>query len=453
MNSIRQFLMWSLLLSMTVVMSIAGIYSYKVSMHEVDEVFDAQLAQYAKLIAGYQRSHNGVSPQAIEIFPTAIGHKYESKIVFQIWDAGHLLLGRSANAGTEPLGPLTEGFHRVTGSDHKPWQVFVLHDMEQHRWYMAGEKIEIRHELVQAIALTAIFPLIAGTLVTLLLIRMFLLRGLRSLSDIATAIVSRKAGDLSPLAFDKIPLEIQPLVDNLNALLGRVRESLERERHFSADAAHEIKTPLAALKLHLSNLQASAGNPDPDILNKALRSCNDIQRIVDQLLVFNRLEPQYFAGKFEPLDLSVACRDVMAQEAEPGLAKHLELQFHDAPEPIMIGSEPTMLAMLLRNLVHNAVIYTQPHGLISLRLSREGPLAVIRLDDNGPGIPVAERARVFERFYRVGGDSHASGAPGCGLGLSIAREIVRLHGGQIELADSAFGTGLAVMVRLPLYRS
>ncbi len=456
MRSIRTFLLYSLALSLVLVMSIAAIYAYLTTCHEIDEVFDAQLAQYTRLIAAYNQSQPAYRVLEQEgLLETGIAHKYENKISFQIWHASKTLTARSASAPVEALAPFNEGFHRIM-LDNTPWQVFVLHDPASRQWYMAAESLDIREELVAAVARTVIFPLVAGALLALVLIRWILRRGLAPLSVIADAITRRSPGDIRPLQIPAVPTEVQVLVDNIDSLLARVRASLERERRFSADAAHEIKTPLAALKLHLANLEyaLAAGDRSPDTgkqeLARARQSCDQMQRLLEQLLYFNRLEPDYFSRNLQQVALLPLCREVLADEAEFALAKQQEVQLDTTNDSLEVRSDPAALAMLLRNLLHNAIVYTQTGGRISLRLAQEGGNALVAICDNGPGIPAAERERVFDRFYRVGGDSHASGVSGSGLGLAIAREIVRLHGGQIELQDADGSQGLCVQVRLPL---
>lgn len=453
MKSIKHYLMAWLSLSMAVVMFIAAVYSYLASVHEIDEVFDAQLAQYARLIAGYNHNRQAILSPDHEELRYTLGHKYENKISYQIWSTSESLLGKSESADLIPLGPFAPGFHTTTGHDGKTWQVFVLQDKQEQRWYMTAESAEIRKELVTAMARTAIFPLVTGIILMLVLVWIILLRGLSPLQQIASAITRRRAEDLTPMVFTSVPQEASVLVDNINALLGRVQRSLERERRFSADAAHELKTPLAALKLHLANLQYEVEKNHTgshQTLAKAQRSCNDIQRLVEQLLVFNRLEPEYFSRILQTVPLAPLCRELLSFEAELALDRRQDLRLDIQDETMAVRSDPAVLAMLIRNLVHNAIIYTQPDGSITLRMKQDGNHAVIEVNDNGPGIPANERTRVFDRFYRLGGDSHGSGTNGSGLGLAIASEIVRLHNGTIKLLDGDNDTGLCVQVVLPL---
>ncbi len=446
MKSIRRYLQTSLLLVMISVMSFAALSSYLSSSHEIDELFDARLAQYTRLLSSYnqQGAHEWI-PVPVK-HAAWVGHKYEAKISFQIWNETRQLASASENALKDPLGPFEEGFYSITNAS-KPLRVFVLQD--RGHWYMAAEQLEIRNELVRDIAMTSVFPAVLGTLVVMILAGWTLSRGFLPLQQLAAAITRRRADDLSALSLNDVPLEVQPLIDSLNALLMQIRNSFEREKRFSADAAHELKTPLAALKLRLANMQAMSHKNDKQELGLIAKSVDDIHRIVEQLLLLNRLEPQHIARVLGPVALLSLCRTLLAQEAAAALDKQQDLQLDAEDERLQVLSDATLLQLLLRNLVHNAVLYTPVGGKIVLRVYRQAENVVIEVMDTGPGIPQAERQRVFERFHRGGGDSHDSGASGSGLGLAIVSEIVRLHGGSISLQDGEGGIGLCVRVLLP----
>lgn len=446
MKSMRRDLLLGLTAVLLLVMGLSAVSAYVASAHEIDEVFDARLAQYARLL-------HGTSPGAARVpVPQRhrdwIGHKYEAKIAFQVYDVQQQLASASENAEREPLGPFEPGFHdRDNGQRH--WRVFVLQDPETDQWYMVGESREIRSELVRDIALTAVLPPALGTLLALALLGGLLVRGFRPLGSLAEAITRRRADDLTPIALDAVPAEILPLVANINALLQRVHDSIERERRFSADAAHEIRTPLAAVKLHLANVLATARPEDRPVLVRMETSLNDIQRLVGQLLLLNRLEPGALAQRQQPVPVLSLCRDILAEEAVLALEQQQDLHLDADDDSLCVPGDSALLQVLLRNLIHNAVIYTPAGGAVTVRVYRLGQQAVIEVNDTGPGIPAEERERVFERFYRVGGDTHASGVPGSGLGLAIVREIVALHGGRISLQEGNGGRGLCVQVVLP----
>lgn len=434
---------------MAVIMSISGIYGYFSSSHEIDEIFDAQLAQYARLLVEVYPSGKIDSDNTVNTLGT-VGHKYESKISYQIFDQDNKIIQSSDLVTEIRLAPFSEGYHDVTFGKDNAWKVFVIHDKDHNRWFMAGESLDIRRELVRKIAYVSFSPLILGIILSMLLINTILKKSLKPLDDIAQDISKRHANDLLPLQLNNVPEEVSVLVNNLNSLIARITASLERERRFSANAAHEIKTPLASLKLHLANLSSGSGGVDAGILNKAQLSCNLIQKLLEQLLLLNSLEPEYFQNASQPVELLPLCVDVLSIEAEFANEKDQNLQFECEDESLFLKSSASLLQILLRNLVHNAVLYTQRGGAICVRLKKVEASIMIEVIDNGPGIPASDRNRVFERFYRLGGDMHSSGADGSGLGLAIANDIVTLHGGSISLNDNDSGKGLRVQVILPL---
>jgi two-component system sensor histidine kinase QseC len=451
-TSIYQFLMLSLCLVMGPVMGIAAWSGYRASVHEIDEIFDARLAQYARLLAATTIDNTAAHIPVPEREVGWIGHKYEAKISFQIWKYPGQLLTASDNASAEPLADFIQGYQEKYFHDRQ-WRVFVLQDHATNHWLMVAEQYDVRLDLVRDIAGNAVFSPLLGTIVALLLMGWILRRGLSPLDRIADSILRRREDDLTPVAFDTVPEEVRVLVDNVNALLVRVQSSLERERRFTADAAHELKTPLAAVKLQLENFLFTARSEDFPLLKKLQQGMQEMQRMVEQLLVFNRLQPQYFYQHVKLISIVPLCRDILSQEADMALQKQQDLELEVDGECLELNSDPAVLQILLRNLLRNAILYTPAGGVIVLRLSgvRSGstPGVLLEVVDTGPGIPVEERGKVFERFYRMGGDSHASGTAGSGLGLAIVQEIVALHGGTIHLEEGDGGRGLRVRIFLP----
>jgi two-component system sensor histidine kinase QseC len=451
-KSIRQFLMLSLCLVMGLVMSVAAWFIYRDSVHETDEVFDARLAQYARLLSSTAVGNRIGYIPVPDKNSVLIGHKYEVKISFQIWKSVGHLLAASDNASSEALGDFKQGYQDRHFNDGH-WRVFVLQNQETQDWVMVAEQYDARLELVRSIAGDVAYMALLGTVIALIFMAWILKLGFKPLDSIAAEIIQRREDDLTPVLPDKVPEEVKVLVDNINALLLRVRASLERERRFTADAAHELKTPLAALKLQLENFRVIARAEDLHLLDKMQQGMNGMQRVAEQLLVLNRLHPQYFLQYLSTVYLLPLCRAVLSQEADIALQKHQDLFLETDDENIELKSDHAVLQILLRNLLHNAVIYTPVGGSIALRLSSvqsdSNPGVMLDLTDTGPGIPADEREKVFERFYRVGSDSHASGETGSGLGLAIVQEIVALHGGTIKLEDGEGGKGLRVRVFLP----
>jgi len=266
---------------------------------------------------------------------------------------------------------------------------------------------------------------------------------------------TRRVNALDPLPDERLPDEVRPLVGALNDLLARLGAALDRERAFMADAAHELRTPLTALHLQMEAL-ARAGNDAEraDAMEKLSAGVQRATRLVEQMLSLARQEP-----RAEPARVRVAfddiARAVVAELVPLADAKHIDLGISSS-QPVYVRGDPDALRTLLRNLVDNGVRYTPAHGRVDVSVERSvdssqnqpegsGPRAVLRVVDDGPGIPPEERARVFDRFYRRPGTL----PPGSGLGMAIVKAIADTHGATITLDSGSDGRGLAVTVSFP----
>jgi signal transduction histidine kinase len=270
-------------------------------------------------------------------------------------------------------------------------------------------------------------------------------RVFRVLRDSASEVAARTPNDLGDVSLQGAPSEVHPLLLAINRLFGRVRHTMEYEQRFTADAAHELRTPLAAIKTNLQVLQRARSPEERDEFIAGLGiSVERASRLVDQLLTLARLDPQ--AGPaMQPRAMDLA--PLLAEEkehwqalcAQRGLALQLDLQ----AAPCLL--EPDSMRMLVRNLVDNAMRYTPAPGVITIACGRQDGASFLRVTDTGPGIPAELRERVFERFVRLAG-AHL---PGSGLGLSIVRRIADSHQAIITLDAGEKGPGLAVTVTFP----
>jgi signal transduction histidine kinase len=255
---------------------------------------------------------------------------------------------------------------------------------------------------------------------------------------------ARDEQSLKPLPTTGLPDEVAPLVAALNALLQRLGQSLDTQRAFVSEAAHELRSPLTALKLQLQLLtRAPDDAARADAVTHLSRGIDRAARLVEQLLALARSEPGAPATTLQQLDLSEVVRQAVADTVPFAHARGTEFElFADAP--ITVTGEPSALAMLARNLADNAVRYSPPGARVELRVSLADGAPTLQVDDAGPGIPPSERERVFDRFYRrSGGDEQ-----GTGLGLAIVRSVAARHGANVALGDSPLG-GLRVTVRFP----
>jgi len=437
-SSLRLRLLLMMLAVTLTVWTVTGVMSYREAHHEIDELLDAQLARSARILL----AQVGQEPDDVEIEYETEFHKYERKIAFQVWDDAGKLLLRSATAPTQPLSEERNGFSEKHHAE-KLWRVFSLWNADHQLLVQVGERHEVRDELVEALTHRLLYPLVLGIPLLALLIWLAIGKSLAPLRRIAFEVADRAPQNLQPLQAGSAPDEIRPLVAALNGLLGRLDAALESERRFTADAAHELRTPLAALKTQAQvALRASAEEERRHALQQVLEGADRATHLVIQLLTLARLDPGAAPPQLAPLALRPLLVECAALLAPGALEKNLELSV--AEGDATVRGDAAMLGVLLRNLLDNAIRYTPGGGWVSVAIRGTADGTLLEVCDNGPGVAAEERERVLQRFYRVLGNE----AEGSGLGLSIVGRIAELHGATLELAESE-GGGLAVRVVFP----
>jgi two-component system OmpR family sensor kinase len=290
-------------------------------------------------------------------------------------------------------------------------------------------------------------PMLALALLLTVLVAWALARGLAPLEETSRRVSDRDASRLDPLPVDNVPEELLPLVQQINALLARLASSLDAERRFLADAAHELRSPVAALALQVQ-LAERAQTPQARAaaIEELRQGIERARRLVQQLLDYARLEPGMATEPRLRVNLATLAREVVGVFSPR--AEELEVDLGaEAPVAVSVNGQRSELRSALENLLDNALRYAPARSAVTVAVAQEGSRARVTVIDTGPGIPPEERARVFERFHRVAGDD----TPGTGLGLAIVKTIVERHGGTITLRDANGGTppGLAVEVDLP----
>lgn len=303
-----------------------------------------------------------------------------------------------------------------------------------------AETLDKRVNLANQIIKGVILPEFLILPIALALVWFALSRGLSPLTELQQRIRARRADDLSPIEPGQVPEEIAPLVGSLNELLDRLSQSLQMQKRFIADAAHQMKTPLAGMRMQ-SELALRQTNPDEihRSLEQLSKSSETATRLVNQLLALARAENQSpQAASFGPVELVAMARHVVQDWVQPALARRIDLGFEQPAHAAMITGDATMLRELLNNLIDNALRYTPADGTVTIRVrtDEDAARAYLEVEDTGPGIPPAERSHVFERFYRILG-SHTEGS---GLGLAIVREIVQQHGAEIDVFNNPRST-------------
>lgn len=438
-GSIKARLLALALGAVTLVWLGTAVFTYFDAREELDELLDAHLAQAATLLIA-QAAHE-IDELEDEQAPAL--HKYARRVVFQVWEEGRLRL-HSANAPREPLAGGDPGFSERTLGEHR-WRVFTSHDATGKRVIHVGERAELRVKLAREMALNLLKPLLYALPALALLLWIAIGRGLTPLVALRGQIAHRAPDNLAPLDAAQAPREVQPLVEQLNTLFRRITESLENERRFTADAAHELRTPVAAIK---AQAQVARGAYDDatraHALDNVIAGCDRAAHLIDQLLTLARLDRSQQAPA-QACRLRSLAAEAVAELAPQAVAGGLQLELADGPE-VEISGIPALLQVLLRNLVDNAIRYSPSGTTVRVNVTRDGQAARLMVTDQGPGIPAAELPKVRERFYRLLG----TGQEGSGLGLSIVQRIAEIHGAALKLAPNDAGKGLRATVTFPV---
>ena len=427
--SIRKNLLLALLSALLVVGLAASAATYFAARKEANELFDYQLRQMALSLRDQTlQSQNLPYPD------------FDYDFIVQVWDPAGSLVYLSNQNILLPQSSLGFDTVSVNGAD---WRVFTMGNAG--RTIQVALPVSLRTDRAAAIALRILVPIVASIPVFALLIWLLVGRGLAPLGGIARAISRRVPASLEPLREAGLPSEVQPMVSQLNGLLERLAEAIETQTRFTADAAHELRTPLAALQLQIQVLERAQTPEDRrEALAQLKAGARRANRLVEQLLTLARLEPEAAQGEAAPVRLDRLAASSVAEIEPLAAARPVELRLGHI-EPTTVAGREDALRTLLDNLVGNAIRYTPAGGRVTVDAwsDAEGPLLAVT--DNGPGIPTEERQRVFDRFYRVPG----LGASGSGLGLAIVKSIADAHRASVELADGGDGAGLSVRVRFP----
>src|SRR5471032_1604847 len=409
------------------------------SHHEIEEVYDAQLAQSARLLQGVLRQRDPGDAdldrlyQAFDQAMSRVGedgaaHPYETRLTFQVWRTDGQLLVRSTDAPILNTPPTTLGPHDLmeNGND---WCAFMLADMQQGLLIWVGERDDIRQDVIQRIIRHTLWPVLIGVPLLALLIWLTIGWGLKPLRAMAQAIRGRNSETLRPLQLQPLPADLEPMQTALNRLLVQVDELLERERRFIADAAHELRTPLAILRIHAQNAQ-SAGTEEErrEALDFLVNGVDRATRIGSQLLTMARIEPQLNNPVCKPVQLTELVREELAELTPLAMEKGVELVL-EGEEECWVQTEPVALAIALQNLVTNALNFSPAGSEVKVVIGADS----LSVEDQGPGIDESEMERLFERFYS------RDNANGAGLGLAIVEMIVGKIDSELTLNNLAQG--------------
>lgn len=435
-----------LLLVLAVVVSVwllTALATWLDARHELDELLDGHLAQAAALLVVQQAQDPQSHDHAMDA-PT-LDH-YAPRVAFQVFHEDRLEM-RSANAPSTPMLELGKHFGtrfdtvQINGT---AWRVFSAYGAEQDVQVYVGELVSSRSDILWAVLRSALWPMALALPLLGLALWWAVYRGVAPLRQAGLALAQRQAQALHPLVLNGAPLEMAPLVNALNSLFERIGLLLESERRFTADAAHELRTPIAAIR---AQAQVAMGEADAALRRHALQGtlegCDRAVRLVEQLLTLARLEG--VAGPaMAAVDLRALTQRVLAEVAPKAIAKHQALEL-EADAPCSIAGNETLLAVLVRNLVDNAVRYSPPGARVKVAVQQQAGQVILSVQDSGPGLAEADLERLGERFFRVPGSLES----GSGLGWSIVQRIAAVHGLRLEASGSAALGGLAVQVLAP----
>lgn len=450
MTSIRRYLIRALTLILAIAGGVAVTAAYLITDHELAEILDTQLSLHSRIVAGqispgttldeyariadrldipnYQalvyRDGKAISEGTDET-PATLYHEEERKLVLGFWNADgspRLLAGKWNAAGPFPA-PRKEGFRWEEYDGHR-WRVFSMFDTASDTWISLGLRNTFHEEFVERITWNNLLPMLILLPVLLWFMNRIIRRGLAPINDLSRQVQGRDARDLRRLA-TKVPRELQGLRQSLNGFIARLEETLERERRFTADAAHELRTPLAALRIHLDNARAG----EQQSLQKAYTGVERLQRVVEQLLILARLDRSTTLSS-DTTDIYPIVVELMADLWPLAHARDQHLTLKGLTR-IEVSADGVEVGILLRNLLDNALRYTPAGGYVEVELGFSGTSPQLIVRDTGPGLPEDLLDKVTERFRRAA-DQRTTGS---GLGLSIVSELAQQQQARLVLAN------------------
>ena len=438
MTSLRFYLVAATIACITLINFVSALQGYRSSMTASQQLFDKQLIDMAIMMTIARQNTLG------QEFIT--DHTTDNFIAFQIWQDNHVMVARSHNAPSTAIAPFETGYRDRNFNGYR-WRVYIHRNDLMKEWMLIAERSDIRYELAEHVILESILPTILVLPLVTLMIWLIVGLGLKPLHKLTDQLRNKEADDLTPISMDVSLIELKPLIESTNGLLHRLEASFLREKRFAADAAHELRTPISVLKVHLHNLQAEWPG-QVATLHPFKKSIERMERLVEQILALYRSAPDQYMAKFEDIELFELARTTIVATYDQFDEKQQLIEL--LGEPVHLTGDHFALETLLQNLLSNACKYTPPGSKIIVTVNATANGAALRVEDSGPGIAENEYQRVFERFYRIHGDQHEHDTMGCGLGLAIVKHIAELHQASIQLSTSRFNKGLSITLTFPV---
>ena len=434
--SLRARLTGALLLAVLAFAALQAAVTYRTARAETEALFDAQMQRIALSLSG------SLGAGALSDDAPAAETPAAREMIIQIWRADGVMLYRSPQGRLLPPQTVIGFSDTVAGGE--PYRIYALRTATQ--VVQVAQQTEARGRMAGQLALRAVLPVALLAPVLMLIVWWVVGRAIGPIERVRRQVAARRPDDLAPLPTAGLPAEVRPLVGEMNGLLTRLSDAWDALTHFTADAAHELRSPLAALRLQAQSLQRAPDDATRAIATERLLAGIDrATRLLEQLLALARQEGAGEGAELVSLDLTALARNALA-DAEPEAARHAIALTLDAPTAhVVLRADEAALAVLLRNLLGNALRHTPPGGQVRVGVREEASVIDLTVEDSGPGIAPDERARVLDRFYRVPGTP----GHGSGLGLAIVRAIAERHGAALTLDASPTLGGLRVMLRWP----
>ncbi len=440
---------WNLLLLVLGTLCFAWVvisfFIYYSIQHEIEEVYDAQLAQNAKLLASLVRHELEESHQlqidTDDFLPLV--HRYEAKISFVIYYSDGTLMTRSPSSTMLPVNEQLTGFEKIQ-TNGEVWYTYNLRDPKTNLLIQTAQRHDVRAEMVAYINHSIVVVMLAALPFITFLLWVSIGRGLRPLVRLADTISGRSIHQLDQITIEGVPTETRPIIIALNSLFDRLYQAFEKERRFTADAAHELRTPLAGIKTQAQVAMRSIESEErQQAIMQVITGVERSTKLVNQLLILARVDESQHVTKAD-FDLKQLCAAVIGEKINSALIKHIDISLQSESDLCMFGNEE-LIRILIVNLVSNAIRYTPDKGRIIVSAMTEQEGTVISVKDSGPGIPESLQTQVFDRFKR---GEHPD-IPGSGLGLSIVSRIAELHRAKVELGQGLDGAGLDIKIVFP----
>jgi two-component system OmpR family sensor kinase len=425
----RTALIW-----MTVVLVVAGLagvsVSYWIARNETDGLLDEQLRQVA-LNAG----HAGLTETA----GPAVRHDPEDELVIDVWNADGRLIRSSHPALSLPVQKVL-GFSNIRANG-VGWRIYTSSDGR--RIVQVGQRQAVRREIAENAALSSVLPIAAVIPLAWLVIVWALGRFIGHLTRLSNAIAERSVDAETPIALTGVPKEVEPMIDAMNTLIGRLRSSLDQQRRFVSDAAHELRTPLTALRLQIENLRSPGepGDKTSERLDDLESGVKRATALVTQLLRVARFETPELEPATETVDVAEVLNRCVAEQIPLAGAKGVDLGL-DVTAPVFVAGRTSELQILFGNLINNAVRYTPAGGVVDVNVTSADNTIIVEIADTGCGIPHDLLPRAFDRFFRAA----PADMEGSGLGLAIVKAIADRQGLIVALANRQNGSGLVATV-------